>query len=65
MASARPKDYVQVDNTPKSWLKTIYSDFSNASDGAGHAWRNYLNSSREAADTTLDGNLFHYLGKIR
>ena len=34
------------------------------SDGAGHTRRDDLNSSREAADTTLDGNLFHSLAVL-
>ena len=42
----------------------MYSDFSNTSDGAGHTRRDDLNSSREAADTTLDGNLFHSLAVL-
>ena len=42
----------------------MYSDFSNASDGVGHARRDDLNSSREAADTTLDGRLFHSLAVL-
>ena len=40
------------------------SDFSNASDGAGHAKRDDLNSSRETADTTLYGGLFHSLAVL-
>ena len=40
-------------------VKTLYSDFSNGSDGAGHVRRDDLNPSREAADTTLDGSLFY------
>ena len=39
----------------------MYSDFSNTSDGAGHTRRDDLNSSREAAVTTLDDNLFYSL----
>ena len=42
----------------------MYSDFSNTIDGAGHTRRDDLKSSREAADTTLDGNLFHSLAVI-
>ena len=33
-------------------IKTMYSDTSVASDGAGHTGRGDLNSSTEAADTT-------------
>ena len=39
----------------------MYSDVSVASDGAGHTGRSDLNSSREAADTTLNGSLFQTL----
>ena len=43
----------------KKMVKTLYSDFSNGSDGAGHVRRDDLNTSREAADTTLNGSLFY------
>ena len=33
-------------------------------DGAGHTRRDDLKSSREATDTTLDGNLFHSLAVL-
>ena len=39
-------------------VKTMYSDFSNVINGAGHILRDDLNSSREAADITLEGRLF-------
>ena len=45
----------------KMLIKTMYSDVSVASDGAGHTGRSDLNSSREAADTTLNGSLFQTL----
>ena len=36
----------------------------NSYNGAGHAQRDDLNSSREAADTTLDGSVFHSLAVL-
>ena len=42
----------------------MYSDVSVASDGAGNTRRSDLHSSRQAADTTLDGSLFQSLAVL-
>ena len=45
-------------------VKTMYSDFSDVSNGAGRTLRDGLNSSREAADITMEGRLFHSLAVL-
>ena len=45
----------------------MYSDLTSlipVMEQVGHTRRDDLNSSREAADTTLDGNLFHSLAVL-
>ena len=46
--------------------ETMYSSFDlYVSDGAGHTPKDDRNSSMEAADSTLEGRLFHSLAVLQ